>query len=180
MTQLAPPSATPSLHKQYATVSALLAVLVVVLVAVTREPPVPAQGQALLEPVFALVGLTVIVWFLMVGFRNVAVIRGLASVRYYRGYKASEAPAEIIERPARAFNNLLEVPTLFYAVCSLMIASGTYDSTQVTLAWIFVAVRAIHASVHIGVNSVPYRFAAFAGRCITLGVLWVRFARHAL
>jgi hypothetical protein len=61
-----------------------------------------------------------------------------------------------------------------------MLATGKFDGTQVAIAWVFVAMRAIHAIVHIGFNFVPYRFAAFIGGCIVLGVLWARFALQVL
>jgi hypothetical protein len=71
----------------------------------------------------------------MVVYRNVAFIRGAASIRYFRTYTA-EAPAEWVERPARAYMNLLELPVLFYVVCLLMLATGRFDATQVSLAWL--------------------------------------------
>jgi hypothetical protein len=131
--------------------------------------------ETLLQPVFALVALTGLVWLTMVVVRNLAVARGQASVRFYRAY-VGDTPPEWVERPARAFMNLLEVPVLFYLVCVLMLVTGKWDGTQVVLAWVFVAIRAVHAAIHIGVNRVPLRFAAYLAGCLTLGVIWIRFA----
>ena len=91
----------------------------------------------LIRPIVALVALTGVVWALMVVVRNTAVFRGAASIGYYRGYTGN-APPEWIERPARAFMNLLEVPILFYLVCVLMLVTQRFDRTQVALAWTFV------------------------------------------
>ena len=55
--------------------------------------------------------------------RNVAVARGRASVRYYETYREG-APDGWIERPAKTYDNLLQIPTLFYLVCVLMIVTG--------------------------------------------------------
>ena len=129
----------------------------------------------LIRPIVALVALTGVVWVLMVVVRNTAVFRGAASVGYYRGYTGS-APPEWIERPARAFMNLLEVPVLFYLVCVLMLVTQRFDSTQVRLAWAFVAIRAVHAAIHIGWNDVRVRFAAYLAGCLVLAALWMRFA----
>ena len=137
------------------------------------------QPEALIQPVVALVGLTALVWCLMVLCRNLAVIRGKVSLRYFRSY-ASDAPAEWVERPARAYMNLLELPVLFYVACALMLATGKFDSVQVALAWAFVLVRCVHALIHIGFNYVPLRFTAFSAGSIALGVLWVRFAAQNL
>ena len=107
--------------------------------------------------------------------RNVAIIRGTASMRYYETY-GEERPAEWIERPAKTFNNLLQVPMLFFVVCLLMMVTEEIDSIQVRLAWLFVATRIAHAFIYIVFNRVPYRFAAFFAGVITLAVIWGRFA----
>lgn len=132
----------------------------------------PAQ---LIRPIVALVALTGVVWALMVVVRNAAVLRGAASIGYYRGYSGTPPP-EWIERPARAFMNLLEVPVLFYLVCVLMIVTRRFDSTQVALAWTFVALRVVHAAIHVAWNDVRFRFAAYLAGCLVLAALWVRFA----
>lgn len=108
-------------------------------------------------------------------YRNVAVARGQAQVGYYKGY-SGEVPPEWIERPARTFANLLEVPVLFYLASVLMLQTGTWDGTQVALAWLFVAMRVLHAAVYIGINFVPLRLVTYLMGCITLVVIWWRFA----
>jgi hypothetical protein len=154
----------------------VLAQIVVVAPGAWQFDPKP---QALLQPVVALVGLTALVWCLMVVWRNLAVIRGNASVRYFQTL-TSDAPAEWVERPTRAYMNLLELPVLFYVACALMLVTGKFDSTQVALAWVFVATRCVHAFIHIGFNYVPLRFAAFLAGSVTLAVLWTRFAAQNL
>jgi len=68
------------------------------------------------------------------------------------------------------------MPMLFYAACALMMANGVVDSAQVTLAWLFVVLRVLHAFVYIAFNRLAYRFALFAASSLVLGVLWTRFA----
>jgi hypothetical protein len=161
----------------YAAVGLVLAALTTVIVWVTGRPaePVP-EPRALLGPVFALVALTGLITLLMIFARNIAVMVGRASAAYYADYKPEAAPAEWIERPARTFNNLMQVPVLFYLACVLMLVTGTLDRAQLALAWMFVAVRGVHALIYIGWNYVPARFAAWVSGCIVLGVLWARFA----
>ncbi len=166
----------------YLLIGAILAAFVAVLVAVVRTTPAPApivQGAAaaLIQPVVALVVLTGIVCLLMVVFRNVALIRGAASARYFRTYTADK-PAEWVERPTRTYMNLLELPVLFYLVCVLMLATGRFDYAQVLLAWIFVITRYVHAFIYIGFNYVPLRFTAFLAGVFTLAVMWARFAEQ--
>jgi hypothetical protein len=167
----------PTLLRQYGLIAALLAAYVAVLwFAMAAAPAVAEQTPRLLvQPILALFALTAIVWLLMFAYRNVAVARGIASIGYYRAY-ADNAPPEWVERPARTFMNLLEVPVLFYVVCILMLQTRTWDGTQVSLAWVFVALRAVHAAVYIGLNFVPLRLATYLMGCITLAVMWCRFA----
>ena len=106
------------------------------------RPAVEAPAEALLGPIFTLVGLTFAALVLAAVVRNVAVARGRASVRYYETYREG-APEGGIERPAKTYDNLLQIPTLFYLVCVLMIVTGRCDSTQVALAWLFVGTPAL-------------------------------------
>jgi hypothetical protein len=135
----------------------------------------PMPAAALIRPMLALFALTALVWLVMVVARNVAVLRGQASLRYFVAYQA-ELPGEHIERPARAFDNLMQAPTLFYVICSLMLITQRADTHQYALAWAFVALRAVHAALFITLNRVPVRFAAWVSSCIALGMLWYRFA----
>jgi hypothetical protein len=160
----------------YLMIGVVLAAFVAVLVAVVRATPAPVvQGAALIQPVVALVVLTAIVALTMAVYRNLALIRGTASARYFQTFTA-DSPAEWVERPARAYMNLLELPVLFYVVCLLMLATGRFDSVQVSLAWVFVIARCAHAFIHIAFNYVPLRFAAFLAGVVTLAVMWTRFA----
>jgi len=171
---------TNTIGAKYLLVGVILAAFVAVLVAVVRTTPAPAhivQGAAaaLLQPVVALVVLTAIVVLMMVVYRNFAVIRGAASQRYFRTF-ADDKPAEWVERPTRTYMNLLELPVLFYVVCLLMLTTGRFDPVQVSLAWIFVITRYVHAFIYIGFNYIPLRFAAFLTGVFTLAVIWTRFA----
>jgi hypothetical protein len=128
----------------------------------------------LLYPLFAMVALTFAVAFWMGGLRFAAVRRREVSMRYFR-LNAGEIP----DRPAQAannFRNLLEIPVLFYALAALLLATGSADSVQVTLAWIFVASRYLHSAIHLSYNHVPHRFLAFLAGVLVLLVMWVRFA----
>ena len=138
-------------------------------------PSSAIDPRALLPALFALVLLTALVWLAMLLARNVSVAIGKVSMRYYQTYR-DDAPPEWIERPARTFMNLLEVPILFYVACLIALELGTCDRAQILLAWTFVAARAAHAVFYIGVNHVPTRFALWFAGCVTLAVMWVRLA----
>lgn len=168
-----------AIARRYAPVALTMLAFLPLLVIVIDNPPLmvaaTVEPRELIQPIVALVGLTAMVWVLMFAFRNVAIVRRIASLRYYKAYHA-DTPPEWVERPARTFMNLLEVPLLFYVVCVLMLQTGRWDSVQLSLAWLFVALRCVHAIVYIGFNDVPMRFATYAMGCIAVTVLWWRFA----
>lgn len=158
---------------EYLAIGAIVAAGVALIAKMSSLPVVPAGVRELASPMIAMFALTAVVWLLMVISRNAAVLFGAASVRYFRDYK-TDPPGEWIERPARTFNNLMQVPTLFYVVALLMIGLRDIDSSQVSLAWMYVATRAIHAAIYVLFNYVPLRFAFYAVSCITLAAMWAR------
>ncbi|HLK36799.1 MAG TPA: MAPEG family protein [Polyangiaceae bacterium] len=169
---------TPNLLPTFARVSVVIgafAAFVAALVSHDAAATAAPDPKALVQPIVALAALTGLVLIGTAVARNAAVLVGKVSMRYYRTYAAG-APPEWIERPARTYMNLLELPVLFYVVCILMIATGRVDTAQVELAWLFVATRVVHAAIYLAVNHVPSRFASFVTGAITLTVLWTRFA----
>jgi hypothetical protein len=115
----------------------ILAAFVAVLVAVVRTAsPHIVQGAAVIEPVLALVALTAMVGFMMLVYRNLAIVRGGASARYFKTF-TTDQPAEWVERPTRTYMNLLELPVLLYVVCLLMLTTGKLDSIRVWRAIVF-------------------------------------------
>lgn len=167
---------TRSLALNYAAVTTVLTAYFVWLSsAVSGAPHGAVDPRELLPALFAMVVLTAAVWFLMLLARNISVAIGKVAMGYYRNYR-DDAPPEWIERPARTFMNLLEVPVLFYVAILLMLVTRECDRAQVLLAGAFVALRALHALIYIGVNHVPARFGAYVAGCITLGAIWVRLA----
>jgi hypothetical protein len=138
-----------------------------------------ARSELLIAPMVALFALAALVWLIMVIVRNLAVIRGYASIRYFADFKSDAPTDDRLERPARTFNNLMQVPTLFYVICILMLVAKEADNAQIILAWTFVVFRCFHAIIYMTVNWVPYRFATWASSCIILGVIWFRFVTQA-
>ena len=166
---------TGSLVRSYAAAGTILTLAIAWLLFTTSGNPAPAAPGALVRPMLGLVVVTFVVWLLTLVVRNAAVIRGLVPVEYFKDNQPAPS-VERLERPARTFNNLMQVPTLFYVVCLLMMVGKHADEAQVVLAWTFVLLRAAHAAVYILVNSIPYRFAVWVSSFVTLMVIWYRFA----
>ena len=49
---------------------------------------------------------------------------------------------------SNAFHNQLEMPMLFFAVCAFALIANQADGVMVTLAWVYVAFRALQAIIH--------------------------------
>jgi hypothetical protein len=162
-----------------AIVYGLLAAGSLALAALGFGPAAAIDPRALVKPMLAMFALTAVVWLALPIMRNWAVLTRRASARYYQDFR-TEPPPEWIERPARAYENLMQAPTLLYVISILMIVTAWADSVQLTLAWIFVALRAVHAAIYIGVNHLLARFASFALSSLALWEIWLRYALHAL
>jgi hypothetical protein len=167
---------TPPSLADYARVSVGLTLFAGWLTWVVQRPEAPSMRPSeLLAPMLALVALVGLVWLAAVVFRNYAILSGLISGNYYRRFDG-ELPPDWIERPARTFNNLMQVPPLFYLLCVLMLQTGRLDAAQLLLAWTFVAARYAHACIYMVWNHLPSRFGTFVASFVTLIVLYVRFA----
>ena len=73
------------------------------------------------------------------------------------------------------FRNLFEVPVLFYALCATVLATQSASIPLAIGAWLFVALRAAHSTIHCTYNKVVHRFAMFAASTLLLAVLWALF-----
>src|SRR3954451_5712273 len=63
--------------------------------------------------------------------------------------------------PNRNMMNLLELPILFYVAGLMFFVAGRVDQTVLTVAWLYVALRAIHSLIHMTYNDVFHRLIAY-------------------
>jgi hypothetical protein len=73
-------------------------------------------------------------------------------------------------------NNLMEQPTLFYAVVLTLALLGEGAGLNAALAWLYVGLRIAHSLVHAIVNAIMLRFAIFMAASVVLLVMTVRAA----
>src|SRR5688572_11535024 len=117
-------------HKDYALVAVGLSAYAGVLTQLTlSRSGSPVRAETLMGPMLTLALLIALVWIVMGVFRNYAVLKGIISGNYYRRFDV-DAPPDWVERPARTFNNLMQVPQLFYLVCVLMLITQRVDAAQ--------------------------------------------------
>jgi hypothetical protein len=135
------------------------------------------MSTPIIQPVLALMLLTMVVWIYMY-------IRRISYISQHRldpsSINSPEAltaalPADV-NAPSNNLKNLFELPVIFYAVC-LFLATTKADATFVNLAWAYVALRAIHSLIHCTINLVSYRFLAYL---LSSLVLWAMVLRSAM
>jgi hypothetical protein len=74
------------------------------------------------------------------------------------------------------YNNLLEQPTIFYAVALTLALVNAGSGLNAGLAWAYVALRIAHSIVQAVFNEVMVRFALFAAASLVLLAMTLRAA----
>lgn len=93
-----------------------------------------------------------------------------------RGEQMNQLPPHVRWK-ADNYNNLMEQPTLFYAILLVLAVSGKATETHLTLAWAYVGLRVVHSLIQALVNIVRLRFAAFLLASIVLIALVINTLR---
>lgn len=132
--------------------------------------------SSILLPAVTLMLITLLVWLNMFIKRVVAFkVNNINPQDIATPEKLSAALDDKTNAPANCFKNLFEVPVIFYALCAFITMTGSVDGLYMNLAWAFVVLRAIQASVHCTYNKVMHRFYAYFAACLVLWVMLVRF-----
>ena len=126
-------------------------------------------------PMIAQAFLTFVAYSVMYRRRVGAVMSGAAKLRQFE--RRGEEPAAS-ETAASNVLNQFELPVLFYAVVLALYVTNGVSYVAVTLAWLFVISRCVHASVHMGSNKVLLRRNLFMVGFAVVVVLWLWFALH--
>lgn len=133
------------------------------------------QRTEIALPVFAMMGLTALVWLRMYWLRIGAWRRGRLSSAYMRTAQGTPPPEQVVAA-SRHFSNLFEVPVLFYVTCLLLAVLARVDGVFLAMAWLFVLCRVVHAAIHLTYNNPYHRFASYVAGCVVLGAMVVRLA----
>src|SRR5215467_14290921 len=87
----------------------------------------------------------------------------------------AQLPAEVRWK-ADNYDNLLEQPTIFYAVALTLASLNAGSDLNAGLAWLYVALRIAHSLVQALINKVMIRFVLFALASLVLLVMTIRAA----
>lgn len=126
----------------------------------------------MIYPIFALVLLTFVVGIIALRTRFKSVLNRTVKIKYYRNMQGQEVP-EFVTRTTRCFNNLFEVPVLFYVVTLMIVVMGHASGLSLVLAWCFVFSRVMQAMVHLTYNNVIHRMMGFWAGFIIVIVMWL-------
>ncbi|MDI1326388.1 MAG: MAPEG family protein [Brevundimonas sp.] len=135
------------------------------------------MGQAILQPVIALVLWSMVMWGWLYATRLPAMARARTKLD-------PALPGDVMlgDLPPRVrwkadnYNHLMEQPTLFYATAVTLALVGQGEQLNLWLAWAYVALRVTHSLIQALVNAIPVRFAVFMAASVVLIVLAVRTA----
>jgi hypothetical protein len=129
------------------------------------------------EPVVAMFALTFIVWLYMYvqRFRYIAVNK-IKPQQIATPEAVTTLLPEWVNRPSDNLKNLFELPVIFYAACTLAISTHANDQWFISMAWSFVALRAVHSAIHCTINHVIVRFLTYLMSSIVLFGMVIRLA----
>ena len=122
----------------------------------------------MLQPVLVLVAWSIVmlVWLYV---RRLPMLFSIALSRpTLADGEATRLLKPTVQWPADNYNNLMEQPTLFYALALGVYLSGQSNFDVEYLAWLYVALRITHSIIQATVNIVVIRFCLFV---ISSGVL---------
>lgn len=126
----------------------------------------------MLYPMFMMVMLTFVVMLITIRVRTSSVRRGEVPIKYFSVFQGSDVP-EMVHKTSRHFDNLFEVPVLFYIAGVLYLALGMTESFTINAAWAFVLTRIVHTCIHLGYNNILHRMIVFALGVACVLAMWI-------
>ena len=125
----------------------------------------------LVYPMAAMVLLTFFVLMKMFFARVRSVRAGETDAGFYKTYQEGKESREVAQY-SRHLVNMFESPNLFYAACIVGMLIGQNAVLLVALAWLYVAMRAVHAYIHTGRNRLPPRIKIYFSSWLVLLGMW--------
>jgi hypothetical protein len=127
--------------------------------------------QAILLPLLVQVGLTFVLLFWSGRARLAVIRRGEVREENVSLRQPSWPKREL--QLGYSYESQLELPLLFYLLTVVAVLTRQADLLFVVMAWLFVALRIVHASIHVTSNRLAHRSAAFAAGAVVLALMWL-------
>ncbi|MEG3082536.1 MAPEG family protein [Sphingomonas sp. PB2P12] len=133
----------------------------------------------ILRPMVVLIAWTLVMLGWMLATRLPAMKAAGVDMGKLVGTQAADADRSLppqAQWKAHNYNHLMEQPTLFYAVCTVLAFSGTGNGVNAWIAWAYVGLRIAHSLVQATSNRVRGRFLVFVLSSLMLVALTLHAA----
>ncbi|VVT25244.1 conserved hypothetical protein [Sphingomonas aurantiaca] len=133
----------------------------------------------ILRPMVVLIAWTLVMLGWALATRVPAMKAAGVDLRTLVGTKGSDADRSLppqAQWKVHNYNHLMEQPTLFYAVCTVLALSGSGDGPNAWIAWAYVGLRIVHSLIQATSNRVRDRFVVFVLSSLTLVALTLHAA----
>ena len=121
-------------------------------------------------PVLAQIALTLAIYIVLAR-RKAGAVKSRA-VNMREAALDNRAWPESVVKVSNNLANQFESPVLFYALCLMLHAIDGVSLPALLLAWLYVALRVVHAGIHIGSNQLSRRMPVFVlGTGVLLALL---------
>lgn len=134
------------------------------------------NSRDILYPLLGQVTLTLIVWLFLLKTR----VGNIRRMRVNPQILANEEKARTVLRDdihlSDNFENLFELPVLFYVAVLLIYLLQKTDVPYLVAAWGFVGFRAIHSWIHCTYNRIMHRFYMYLISSFILWGIWIRLS----
>jgi hypothetical protein len=132
------------------------------------------------NPTLIFLPLLAVVVLTFLAFIRMAIARGAAAKAghdpaYYRAHLGEPEP-ESTRTAVRHYDNLFELPTLFYAACLTAFTIAAVGKWTLVFAWGYVAARVVQSLVHLTYNNPAHRGGAFVLGIAFMLALWINLA----
>ena len=138
------------------------------------------EQSKIFEPFFAMMLLTLLVWVYMYSRRIPFITRSNLRPEQLTAVEFARLSPPAITNPSDNLKNLLELPTIFYAMVLYLYVRHEVDRVDIIVGWIFVGFRVLHSGVHCTINVIPVRFWLYAASSAALWFIVIRAAAHLL
>ncbi len=128
-------------------------------------------------PVLTQIALTIVGYMLM-GVRKAEALR-TDNVDLTKTALDNDAWPDYVVQVNNNVRNQFQLPVLFYVLCFVFYSIDAVGITVLSLSWVFVVSRIIHAYIHMTTNYVPARFRVFLIGFVIMIIMTI-FAASAL
>lgn len=122
-------------------------------------------------PMLVIVALTFVA-FVKMAIERTAAVKGGQDPAYYKAHLGDPEP-EKTRAAVRHWDNLFELPTLFYAACLTGFVLGAVSGWTLLFAWAFAIGRLVQSLVHMTHNNPGQRGGAFVLSVLAMLALWI-------